>query len=110
MKRAGGGFDYCYNAQTAMDDAAHIMRGGRTDPKRCGQPSVTGMFEAVWQTTGEDPRQVLADSGYRSEAVFEVLQGHPTDLVAASAISALTIASYFLPPLRFPVSLCRTDS
>ena len=25
MKRAGGGFDASYNAQTAVDDAAHII-------------------------------------------------------------------------------------
>ena len=25
MKRAGGGFDYAYNAQTAVDEKAHII-------------------------------------------------------------------------------------
>ena len=25
MKRTGGGFDYSYNAQTAVDDTAHII-------------------------------------------------------------------------------------
>ena len=25
MKRAGGGFDYSYNAQTAVDETAHII-------------------------------------------------------------------------------------
>lgn len=25
MKRAGGGFDYCYNGHTAVDDTAHII-------------------------------------------------------------------------------------
>jgi hypothetical protein len=25
MKRSGGGFDYCYNAQTAVDEVNHII-------------------------------------------------------------------------------------
>ncbi len=41
------------------------------------------MLEAVRRMAGDDPRQALADAGYRSEAVFESLQGHPADLVIA---------------------------
>lgn len=83
MKRAGGGFDYCYNAQTAVDDAAHIIVAAELTNSGADSRQLPGMLEAVRQTTGNDPRQVLADAGYRSEAVFEVLQGHPTDLVVA---------------------------
>lgn len=83
MKRAGGGFDYCYNAQTAVDDAAHIIVAAELTNSGADSRQLPAMLEAVRQTTGDDPRQVLADAGYRSEAVFEVLQGHPTDLVVA---------------------------
>ena len=41
------------------------------------------LLEAVKQTAGQYPRQVLADAGFRSEAVFEVLKEHPSELVVA---------------------------
>jgi hypothetical protein len=39
MKRAGGGFDPAYNAQTAVDEAAHIIVAAELDnnaPMRTG--------------------------------------------------------------------------
>lgn len=41
------------------------------------------LLEAVKQTAGEYPEQVLADAGFRSEAVFEALEHHPTELVVS---------------------------
>ena len=32
---------------------------------------------------GQDPQPVLADAGFRSEAVFEQLKEHPTELIVA---------------------------
>ena len=29
MKRAGGGYDYSYNAQTAVDETSHIIIAAR---------------------------------------------------------------------------------
>ncbi len=58
MKRAGGGFDYCYNAQTAVDEAHHII------------------VAAEVVNTSSDVQQlpmVLADAGYRSEEVMAKL-------------------------------------
>ena len=83
MKRTGGRFDYCYNAQTAVDDAAHIIVAAELTNSGADSRQLPRMLEAVRQMAGDDPRQVLADAGYRSEAVFEALQGHPADLVVA---------------------------
>lgn len=67
MKCAGGGFDYSYNAQTAVDEANHIV------------------VAAVKAHTQSGAQQVLADAGYRSEAVMAKLaQDTPqTELVIA---------------------------
>ena len=40
-------------------------------------------IEAVKANLDADASQVLADAGYRSEAVFEQLKDHPTELVVA---------------------------
>jgi transposase len=83
MKRAGGGFDYCYNAHAAVDDTAHIIVAAELTNNGADNTRLPPLLEAVKHTAGAYPSQVLADAGFRSEAVFEVLQGHPTELVVA---------------------------
>jgi transposase len=83
MKRAGGGFDYCYNAQTAVDDTAHIIVAAELTNSGADSRQLPRVLEAVKETTGENPKQVLADAGYRSEAVFETLKDHPAELIIA---------------------------
>jgi transposase len=79
MKRAGGGFDYCYNAHAAVDDTAHIIVAAELTNNGADNTRLPPLLEAVKHTAGAYPSQVLADAGFRSEAVFEVLQGHPTE-------------------------------
>jgi transposase len=83
MKRAGGGFDYCYNAHAAIDDTAHIIVAAELTNSGADSRQLPRVLEAVRSNTGEDPRQVLADAGFRSEAVFQTLQSHPAELIIA---------------------------
>jgi transposase len=83
MKRAGGGFDASYNAQTAVDDAAHIIVAAELT--NCGSDAgeLPAMLQAVKDNLGALPEQALADTGYKAEAVFEALAGSGCDLVVA---------------------------
>lgn len=83
MKRAGGGFDASYNAQTAVDEQAHIIVAAELT--NCGSDAgeLPVMLQAVQDTLGALPEQVLADAGYKSEAVFEALTESGCDLVVA---------------------------
>lgn len=83
MKRAGGGFDYSYNAQTAVDETAHIIVAAELTNMAADSGELPGMLDAVRANLDADASQVLADAGYRSEAVFEQLKDHPTELVVA---------------------------
>jgi hypothetical protein len=83
MKRAGGGFDYSYNAQTAVDAAAHIIVAAELTDMAADSGELPGMLLAVRSNLDADAKQALADAGYRSEAVFEQLKDHPTELVVA---------------------------
>lgn len=83
MKRAGGGFDYCYNAQAAVDDTAHIIVAAELTNSGADSRQLPAVLAAVKANTGDDPQQVVADAGYRSEAVFEALKGHPADIIVA---------------------------
>jgi transposase len=83
MKRAGGGFDASYNAQTAVDEKAHIIVAAELT--NCGSDAgeLPVMLSAVQANLGQLPGQVLADTGYKSEAVFEALAASGCDLVVA---------------------------
>ena len=85
MKRAGGGFDYCFNAQTAVDETAHIIVAAEVVNTSSDVQQLPKMLDAVKAHTGQQAEQVLADAGYRSEAVMaELAQKLPqTDLVIA---------------------------
>ena len=85
MKRAGGGFDYSYNAQTAVDEAAHIIVAAEVVNTSSDVQQLPMVLAAVRAHTGSNAAQVLADAGYRSEAVMaELAQSQPdTDLVIA---------------------------
>ena len=70
MPRAGGGFDPAYNAQTAVDDAAHIIVAAELINNASDARELPTMVAAVKDALGAYPDRTLADAGYRSEAVF----------------------------------------
>jgi hypothetical protein len=85
MKRAGGGFDYSYNAQTAVDETAHIIVAAEVVNTSSDVHQLPMVLGAVKANTGSSATQVLADAGYRSEAVMaELAKTEPdTELVIA---------------------------
>lgn len=80
MKRAGGGFDPSYNAQTAVDEAAHIIVAAELDNTAPDANWLLPMIQAVEVNLGELPELGLADAGYRSEGN---LKNSPIELVVA---------------------------
>lgn len=83
MKRAGGGFDQSYNAHTAVDDAAQIIVAAELSNNAADSDRLPALIEAVETNLGALPQTVLADAGFRSEAVFEQLATRPLDLIVA---------------------------
>ena len=83
MKRAGGGFDASYNAQTAVDDTAHIIIAAELGNNASDVEQLVPMLKAVRDNTGQTPKQALADAGYRSEKNFEDLADSRIELVVA---------------------------
>lgn len=83
MKRAGGGFDPSYNAQTAVDDTSHIIVAAELSNNAADAIQLLPMLNAINDVLGELPRQALADAGYRSEENFEKAEHLETELVVA---------------------------
>ena len=83
MKRAGGGFDPSYNAQTAVDETAHIIVAAELT--NCGSDAgeLPALLQAVRANLAQTPQQVLADTGYRSEQVFAKLADCGTEVVVS---------------------------
>ena len=85
MKRAGGGFDYSYNAQTAVDETAHIVVAAEVVNTSSDVHQLVPVLAAVKANTEADAKQVLADAGYRSEEeMAKLAKARPqTELVIA---------------------------
>jgi transposase len=83
MKRSGGGFDASYNAQTAVDEAAHIVVAAELTNIGSDAAELPKMLAAIKSNLGQAPRQALADTGYRSEAVFERLADGETEILVS---------------------------
>jgi transposase len=83
MKRAGGGFDASYNAQTAVDEERHIIVAAELTNCASDAGELPSMLLAVKGNLGALPAQALADTGYKAEAVFEAWAGSGCDLVVA---------------------------
>jgi transposase len=85
MKRAGGGFDFQFNAQTAVDAQAHIIVAAEVVNTSSDVQQLPMVLTAVKAHTDASPTKVLADAGYRSEAVMaELAISQPnTELVIA---------------------------
>ena len=85
MKRAGGGFDFQFNAQTAVDEANPIIVAAEVVNSSSDVQQLPMVLTAVKAHTGSNAAQVLADAGYRNEAVMAELAGAlpDTELVIA---------------------------
>ena len=83
MKRSGGGFDASYNAQTVVDEQAHIIVAAERGNNAADVGQLVPMLNAVEANTGHTPEQALADAGYRSEDNFQALANSTIELVVA---------------------------
>ncbi|MGZ8981975.1 MAG: IS1182 family transposase [Burkholderiaceae bacterium] len=83
MKRAGGGFDQCYNGQTAVDSHAQIIVAAELSNCAADSGQLPAMLAAVDANLGASPDQAIADAGYRAEAVFAQLAAHSTNVLVS---------------------------
>ena len=70
-------------SDTVVDVTAHIIVAAELTNNASDAGELPTMLHAVKNNLGQTPEQALADTGYRSEAVFEQLADSGTDLVVA---------------------------
>jgi transposase len=85
IMKSAAGFEQCYNGQTAVDAEAQIIVAAELTQCAADSGELPGMIAAVQRNTGAVPAVVLADAGYRSEAVLARLaeSAPATDVLVA---------------------------
>ena len=85
IMKAGGGFEQAYNAQAAVEPECQLIVGQTLTNEANDKRQLQPLVEAVERQTGQRPTEVLADSGYCSEANLEYLasRDEPEKAVAA---------------------------
>jgi transposase len=100
MCMASGHFEQSYNAQIAVDEKAQIIVGTRVSQIAPDAQHLMPMLEEVEHNTKEQPRRVIADAGYRSEAVFRHLRERGVDGYVAVGREGKDTSRSALPETR----------
>jgi transposase/IS5 family transposase len=74
MKQGSSGFDQCYNAQIAVDEAEQIIVATGLTQNASDVHQLEPLLEQLQETTGQYPDKTLADAGYRSESNLQMLE------------------------------------
>ena len=83
IMKTSAGFEQCYNAQTAVDAGAQIIVAAELSNCAADSALLPTMLDAVKSNTGQVPEVLLADAGYRSEAVLAQLSGKQVEVIVA---------------------------
>lgn len=70
----GMSFEQCYNAQIAVDAKAQIVVAASVSQSPKDMGLLIPVVNAAFENTGEIPKRVLADAGYKNERDLETLQ------------------------------------
>ena len=79
MKTSSEGFQQSYNAQIAVEGENQLVVAAAVTDNASDQGQLVPMADAVAQTCGETPEQVLADAGYCSEPNLQALKVRDID-------------------------------
>ena len=83
IMKMGGNIEQCYNAQAAVDSHSQLIIANGLTNNAADNGELLSMIEAVRNNLGELPKQVLADSGYRSEQAFAELEQQGVEALVA---------------------------
>jgi len=74
IMKTGAGFDQCYNAQLAVDEASQIIVATGLTNCAADNAELLPLIDHTQATLGAQPAEVLADAGYRDDATFATLE------------------------------------
>jgi transposase len=68
------GYDQCYNGQIAVDEGSQLIVATGLTNCAADNAALLPLIDQTHATLGENPREVLADAGYRGEATWQTLE------------------------------------
>lgn len=74
IMKTSSGFDQCYNGQLAVDEASQMIVATGLTNCAADNAELLPLIDQAHATLGENPRDVLADAGYRGETTFQTLE------------------------------------
>jgi transposase len=83
IMKMGGNIEQCYNAQAAVDGESQLIIANGLTNNAADNGELLPMVEVVKSNLGQMPERVLADSGYRSERAFAMLEAQGVDALVA---------------------------
>lgn len=83
MKTGKGNFEQSYNVQIGVDGDKQLVVAADVTANPTDNPQLLPMEEQAEKNTGEKPKAMLADSGYKGEANFEALEQRGIDAYVA---------------------------
>ena len=92
MKTSSEGFQQSYNAQIAVEGDNQLVVAAAVTDNASDQGQLIPMVDAVVQTCGETPEQVLADAGYCNEPNLQGLKERDIDGYVSLAREGKTAA------------------
>lgn len=83
MPTGGKSFEQSYNAQVAVDAAHQIVVATAVTQSANDSNQLLPVLNAAFETTGESPRRVIADAGYKNESAFAAIDAMEIDAFVA---------------------------
>jgi hypothetical protein len=83
MPTGGKTFEQSYNAQVAVDAANQIVVATTVTQATNDSNQLLPVLNAAFETTGEAPRRVIADAGYKNESAFAAVEAMQIDAFVA---------------------------
>ena len=83
MKTSSEGYQQCYNAQLAVDDAHQLIVAAEVTANASDQGQILPRLDEVEACCGAAPERVLADAGYCNERDLSALEGRGVDAYVA---------------------------
>jgi transposase len=74
IMKTSSGFDQCYNGQLAVDETSQLIVATGLTNCNADNPELLPLVDRMHVTMGALPSEVLADAGYRGEAIFQTLE------------------------------------
>jgi transposase len=79
MKTSSGGYEQCYNAQIAVDEASQLIVAVAVSDNAADSGQLLPLLDAAKTITGQQAGQVLADAGYKGEENLKGLEERGID-------------------------------